>query len=374
MLDKLLMRDRSIRVRLFAFAIAVQIILLLQGSNLLGSLSTMNDRIVSVVNEIQPALMRTRELSNKLKQSSTAMGLYLLTREQAEQNKYLASLAELEQGTAALTDAAAISSDAANSALSEQIVAEIDRYSSYREEIIRLGSDNRANMPAMAHAEEHLNPLFMQTRNLLHQMVQNEAEEEVSAERKQLFTRIVDLRYNWTKLLTELRLFLAYRAESARENLDLFKGAVDKSIAELNDHADLFNFEQEVNFEEFLDLHQSFYANLELVIELQGNDQWRMDAWLIRNEISPLLARIDVSLQSLLSRLESESIDAAAEVASLYAGKSRINLVLVPVVMILIGFLAWTINRSVSTPINLSLIHISEPTRRATISRMPSSA
>ena len=66
-LDKLLLRDKPIRIKLLAFAIMVQVILLLQGSNLLSSLSTMNDRIETVVTEIQPALMNTRELAEKLR-------------------------------------------------------------------------------------------------------------------------------------------------------------------------------------------------------------------------------------------------------------------------------------------------------------------
>jgi methyl-accepting chemotaxis protein len=355
MLEKLLLRDKPIRIKLLAFATMVQVILLLQGSNLLSSLSTMNDRIETVVSEIQPALMNTRELAEQLKQSSTAMGLYLLTGERAEQEKYTASLAELEQNAAALTDTAGISNSAHTNALAEQIKTNIDRYRSYHEEITRLGADDNANMPAMAYAADNINPLFMQTLHLLNQMVQNEEEEEISAERKQLLSKIVELRYNWTKLLTEMRLFLAFRAESARENMDLFKGAVDKSIGRLREHADLLNFEQEANFEGFLELHKTFYTSMAQLVELHGNDRWRTDAWLIRNEIGPLLARIDVDLQALLSRLESISTGAATEVATLYDTKSKTNMVLIPLVMILIGFLTWTINRSIRIPIDQAI-------------------
>ena len=355
MLEKILLRDKPIRVKLLAFAILVQLALLMQGSNLMSSLSTMNNRIETVVSEIQPALMDTRELAEMLKQSSSAMGLYLLTGEPAEQEKYAASLVELEIGAAALPDLDGINAYPENTALIGKITENIGIYRSYHERITTLGSDDNANMPAFAYAAENVNPLFLQSLNLLSQMIENEDEEDASEERKQLLSKIVKLRYNWTKLLTEMRLFLAFRVEAARDNMKLFKDAVENSVHKLKESNDLLNFEQLDNFERFLALRETFYTNMQQLVELHGNDQWRMDAWLIRNEISPVLARIDNDLQTLLARLESVSTNAADEVAALYTSKRNINFALIPLTMVLIGFLAWTINRNVSGPINRAI-------------------
>lgn len=350
MFETLLLRDKPVRIKILVLVLLVQCLLVVQGLAILNSLSSVNGRVGTVVDDIQPALIGVRKLSDELKYSSSMMGFYLLTGEQDNQKQYEASLEALQRDAGTLVRYSSIGGDDAAGKLVKRVSENIARFVSYRDRIIELGADENANMPAMAYASEHVNPLFMQTSDLLSQLVYAEAGESSDSDRKRLFTRLVELRYNWSKLLTEMRLFLAFRAESARDNMHIFRDAVEKSVEEVEKLRRLFNFEQEEYFAEFSGLRTEFYASLDHLIELHGGEKWRLDAWVIDNEISPLVNTIDTDVESLLHQLESRADQAAGEVTALYLRERNYNLIMLPLFVILIGFLGWTINRSVSGP------------------------
>ncbi len=352
MLDKLLLRHKPIWLKILVFAILVQCVLIAQSTNILFRLASVNDKVDVVVYDIQPALMQARELAETIMQSSSALGFYLLTGELDEQSKFDSSLSKVEQATARLASLSQINQDGEREVLLEQIRSGLTRLHSYRDRLIEIGSDDTANLAGMAYSIEHINPLFMEISQLLNEMVRVENDEAASPERKALLNAIIELRYNWTKVLTEMRLFLAFRAEAARTNLALFKSAVEDSVTRLEAISDRMNFEQEVGFEQFLELRSSFYQRLDHLIELHSSDQWRQDAWLIRSEISPLLDTIQNDIQALIKTLEASSEAAAGDVSALYLSERNTILALIPFIVALVTLLAWTINRSISKPID----------------------
>ena len=351
MLDVILLRSAPIRTKIMVFVAIVLFILVALSANILYRLSTVNDNVESVVHDIQPALMKARELAGDITQSSSALGFYLLTGESSERAEYEASLSQVNTSVAELAELDNIKNNAEHTAKLNNITAGLERFSSYRDRLITLGADNNANMAALAYSVENINPLFQQTAQLLNQMVLTEADEDASDERKMLLANIVDLRYNWSRLLTEMRLFLAFRAESARDNLDLYKEVVESRVAQLQTEADNLNFEQADGFEQFLVIRETFYNNLQQLIKLHSGEQWRMDAWLIRTEISPLIDEINTSIQTLISGLEESTIVAAQNVSRVYKTEKITVLALVPITIAVITLLGWAINRSISRPI-----------------------
>jgi hypothetical protein len=59
-----------------------------------------------------------------------------------------------------------------------------------------------------------------------------------------LANTIVALRYYWTTINNELRLFLAFRTQVATENALVYREAAINKHAELMELSDLFTFEQ----------------------------------------------------------------------------------------------------------------------------------
>ncbi len=319
MLNMFLLKGKSIRFKIFMGAILVQCILLAQSTNMLMRLSAVNDNVDVVVYDIQPALMKTRELAENIMASSSAMGFYLLTGEASEQANFEDSLIKIEQSASALKELSGVSANAENSALLKTISTQLEQFENYQKRLITLGTDDTANMIGMAYSVEHVNPLFRETAQLLNQMILVEEGEEATVERKELIAEVVELRYNWSRLLTEMRLFLAFRAESARDNMMLYKSVIEERVENLLEKRDSLNFEQDDGFEQFLTKREIFYKNLDELIRLHSSDKWRTDAWLIRTEIAPLLDSTNENIQTLISSLETSSEAAANTVSEVYA-------------------------------------------------------
>ncbi len=352
MLNKLLLKNKSIRFKILMFAVLVLCILFAQSANMLFRLSAVNDNVDVVVYDIQPALMKSRELAEKIMHSSSALGFYLLTGETAEQDKFEASLSSLDQSALDLGELKGIKENPEYSALLVNIEKQLEQFKSYREQMISLGADETANMIAMAYSVDNVNPLFRQTSQLLNQMILVEEDEDASEERKTLIADIVDLRYNWSRLLTEMRLFLAFRADSARDNMMLYKSVIEERIEKLQLKRDILNFEQDDGFEQFLGVRTTFYENLDQLIKLHSSEKWRMDAWIVRTELAPLLDKVNADIQALINSLEASSETAANDVSDVYATEKFTILALLPLIMGLIVLLSWAINRSITNPIN----------------------
>ena len=355
MLNMLLLKGKSIRFKIFMGAILVQFILLAQSTNMLMRLSAVNDNVDVVVYDIQPALMKTRELAENIMASSSAMGFYLLTGEASEQANFEDSLIKIEESASALKELSGVSANTENSALLKTISTQLEQFKNYQKRLITLGADDTANMIGMAYSVEHVNPLFRETAQLLNQMILVEEGEEATVERKELIAEVVELRYNWSRLLTEMRLFLAFRAESARDNMMLYKSVIEKRVENLLEKRDSLNFEQDDGFEQFLTKRETFYNNLDELIKLHSSDKWRTDAWLIRTEIAPLLGSANENIQTLISSLETSSEVAANTVSEVYASEKFTILALLPAIMVLITLLSWAINRSITKPINKAI-------------------
>lgn len=351
-INTLLLKGKPIRFKILMFAILVQCILLAQSTNMLVRLSTVNDNVDVVVYDIQPALMKARELAENIMHSSSAMGFYLLTGEPDEQASFESSLIQIEESASALEGLSGISNNAEHTALLGNIETGLEQFKNYRERMITLGADANENMVAMAYSVEHVNPLFRQSSQLLNQMILVEEDEEASEERKALIADIVNLRYNWARLLTEMRLFLAFRAESAQDNMTLYKGVIELRIETLQGKRDGLNFEQEDGFEQFLALRKTFYENLDQLVKLHSSEKWRTDAWLIRKEISPLLNDINGNIHTLITSLEASSESAANNVSEVYSTEKFTILAFLPFIIGIITLLSWTINRSITRPIN----------------------
>ncbi|MGB5397294.1 MAG: MCP four helix bundle domain-containing protein, partial [Gammaproteobacteria bacterium] len=352
MLDILLLRRAPIRTKIFIFIVLVLCILLAQSVNVLYRLSTVNDNVDIVVHDIQPALMKARKLAGDITQSSSALGFYLLTGEENERTAFESSLAQIKSSVTELAELDNIQNNAAHTAVLEKITTGLQRFDSYHDRMITLGADDNANMAALAYSVDNINPLFQQTSQLLNQMVMAEEDEYAGDERKTLLADIVELRYNWSRLLTEMRLFLAFRAESARDNLGFYKDAVESRLAQLRSSEENLNFEQEDSLEQFINIRETFYKNLDELIRLHSSEQWRMDAWLIRTEVSPLIDEINTSIQSLISSLEDLTNVAAQDVSAVYSTEKFTMLTMLPITIIIISFLGWAINRSITRPIN----------------------
>ncbi len=347
----MVINNLSIRHKLFSAFGLVLIVLVIQGSSAISSLSGVHDQVNQVVNHTQPAVLRSMEIAASLQRTSSALGFYLLSKEPQHKAAYQEGLTKVTELLQALRKLPAIQNDPASIQLVAAITSDIVKFKGFRERMLTLAQSDNENIPAIAYASEHINPIFREMIQQLGQMILAEESEDASEERKTFLAEINALRFSWANLNNELRLYLAFRTSSALDNLKIYTDRVLQQTEALAESGDLLNFEQEEAYANFSASLPMFLENLKQLVELHGSDRWRSDAYLIRSELTPLLNHINSSIEQLITH-QRQAIDTAQQETTTIYEESRLSFLLLGLlVVILVALLAWLLANNITRPL-----------------------
>lgn len=302
------------------------------------SLSGVDRKVGVVVGEIQPAVTRSMKLIAQLERSASALGFYLLSREQSHQTSYKEALDGARATLTELKNSELIAGSADNKALLEGIERDVVTFASYGDRWQELTASDAKNIPAIALSGQTLNPLSQQMLQNLSSMVQSESMEAATEERKAILTDIHDLRYAWANVMNGVRAYLAFRGQPSLDEVELYKGETDRLLEKLRGRGDALTFDQADSLEQFARLRDEFFANMKKVVEVHSSNRWRVDAHLIRSEVGPLLHAIEVKLGTLVNGLNERSLATGNELADSVNSSLATQLILL-VVGLLVGAL-----------------------------------
>jgi len=199
------------QILIFSFSLLL-LITTSTGIFIFVSTTNLSNDIHDVATVKQPLMLHAIELENTLKNSTTALGLYLLTQEKKYKDSYLQSGTLLKKQFSKLT--ANTNNNKETSALLKNININIMRYSSHKEKMIKFAEDPNENFPARKFAAEAISPNSQIILQNLTQILQSELEEDATKERRQFYALISDLRYSWVSLMSGVRSFLTFRNDS----------------------------------------------------------------------------------------------------------------------------------------------------------------
>ena len=297
-----------------------------------------------VVEEVQPTMLASQALSRSLAQASAALGIYLLTGENSSQVDYGESL---EQVDAAMADLTRLTTEQNDAALAEHVThlgALVERFVGYQDRMIALAEDDMANLAGLSYAARNLNPLSQEMLQISSEMISSEFDEDVTPERRQLFNEIHELRYAWANVINGVRAYIAFRSESALQEVALYNELADQKLEIISSYEDKLTFEQEDGLARFTGLKNKFSDALEGLKKISADGSWRTDISLIRDEISPLLSEINNELDGVLEDQRQLSMTASDDVLSDLQGSASLIGILLAVslvigigVMLLVG-------------------------------------
>jgi len=345
------LKDLSIRQKLMSSFIFILLILAVQSylSNL--SLSKMNEDITQIVNINQPASIKAEQLNAILKDTSRALGFYIITQEQADLQAYNFLQKQLQGQLESLKSQAAIQNNDSYTKLLNDIEKSISETSTIQDQLLAVVDDPNQNMPAMQFSAENINPNYRARLQLLSAMLEAEQEEEASEDRKLLTEAIVSLRYYWTTINNELRLFLAFRTKAATENTFVYRDAAKAKLTELMELSEFFTFEQEDAMEQFNDGIDEYWANIDQLFEIHNAEDWRSDAFLLRKRVAPALFAIGQEIEKLVKSLQSDSQKAADIAAASYTSQQTQLLIAFAVIFMIVLALGLLLSRNISKPV-----------------------
>ena len=381
----------SIRLQLgAAFGLILLVLLAVSLAGLRGASQSEAD-VHRVVEQIQPAVLAVTDLEARAQRTAAAMGFFLKSGEEAHRAMYQAetqalanTLTESRLALEALGDEAALEQFS-------QLARQVEAFTAYEARLLELTSSDIKNMPAMALAEQHLNPRHMEILQALGEMLasEQEAQEEVIEElasasadvsvydfsttdevptvdpellvnlrgRVDVMAAVQDVRYTWGQVINGMRGFLAFRDQALRENTQIYLEQNEAALALLTTAAeeDRLTFEQSDALERLIESRAAYVAALQQVFEVHGGEKAYTDVHLVRTEIGPLMEKLSKQGHQLVSSLR-ELIDGQSTALAEHVAKTR-SLVWI----LLLGGLAAglvvsiLISRSISCKINAAV-------------------
>jgi len=321
----------------------------------LTSLHETRSRVEHVADSIQPALHSASLLEYQLEKANSSLGLYLLGQESLHWQGYIDALQAVDSEIDQLKQMPLLQDQAFHEKI-EAIVSEVDKYKRYRDQFQELAQNSLKNIPARALAAEKANPLSQRILQLISGMIQSEADEEASARRKILLMALEELRYARVNMTAAFRAFLAFRQQSAITEIQLYRESSEKAVKKIESHRSELNLDQEDSFAQYLQVAETFDANVNEVINIHRSDRWRLDSYLIRTEVGPLLASISENVQQFVSALREKTSLENQSLVQASSDTVRFVSMLLVLGLIAAAAISFSIVRSIVVPINRAVL------------------
>ncbi|MBD3671717.1 MAG: methyl-accepting chemotaxis protein [Gammaproteobacteria bacterium] len=331
----------------------IMLVLVVVVSETLYSVTKAEKTVDEVVDNAQPMVLASMELSAELAKSNQALGFYLLSKEEEHKNAYLGSLAKIEDIFSSMKSLEMVRSDQGMASQINAIENDINRYIGYRDRMLELAVNNNENFPAIAQAATGVNPISQQILQVTSQMIISEQEEEATAARRRLLMDIEEFRYTWSNVMNGVRAYLAFRGDNALNEIRLYQEGSGDVLNRLKGYMDkgMLTFEQEEGVIQIEELRNRFFDSMEEIIKVHGSDRWRTDSYLIKTEIGPLLGSIGDKLDMLVQRQRNNIDNLSAELASTMEGTRWFVNIMLVLGLIIGGVVAFFNERMITRPL-----------------------
>ena len=370
-----------------AFGIVLLTLLAVSLAGLRGASST-ETNARRVVEHLQPAVFSVMMLESRVQAAAASMGFYLKGQEEGQKQRFQNDIAALSGALERAREALAALDDAQLTRGFDALADLVGRVAAFEPRLVELVSMPSKNIPAMALAEQRLNPLHMIILQAMDEMLAAERDadqeylEDLSAValapddelgqptdrlapdlvqrlggRLDVLAAIQDLRYSWGQVVTGMRGFLAFRDNALRDNTQLYLEQNTAALQRLQEAAaqDGLTFEQVDAIDRLVAARSDYLAVLQQVFEVHGGERAYTDVYLVRTEIGPLMQRLSRDAGSLVDELR-DRIRVQSEALADGAASTRGMVWVLLVVGMALGVLvAWLVGRAISQKLNAAV-------------------
>jgi len=268
----------------------------------LSQFTVLSGGINKITEKIQPAVLSAQNLAFQLESANKALGFYMLTKEAVYRDMYAGSMERVNAILQTLQAHEYISGNDTYRSDLQAIEKSISRLSGYRSQVEELVTNDVLNIPALAIAGEKLNPMAIQLQGMINQMLLSEWEEDNSDGSRSEFHQVLyDVRYFNLQLISELRTFLAFRADNSIDNMNSINEVLDSKVSLLVNSDDMLSFEQADILPEFQRLRIEYKKALREAIAVHSAARYRNDIYLTKTEIGPIIIESQGQLEKLIA-------------------------------------------------------------------------
>lgn len=336
------------------FGLMLTILLVVAGI-LAVNLSGVNGDIKGVVEERQPTVIASLSLAKDLNEAVEQLAFYSMSKNESYLQEYERIIKIASNQIVSLKENPVIQSRQSDAELVAAIESKLEKFKEYKNRFIELVGSDLKNYATFEYAGRTLNPISQQVLQLATGMIQSESNEESSDERKKLLIDIDDFRYNWLNIMAQMRSYIVLGGDTTFQQLKDYVSVTGDILNRIKAEEDLLTLDQVDGMERIAKLHDDFVSQVDDVKRIYESGKWRMDAYLVRTEVGPLLTEITSMLDQLVEGQRKSIVQTSDQLLKQVEQTSSLVTML-----ILFGFLAgiaaaWIIARMITRPLNIAV-------------------
>ena len=332
------------------FALILLILLInvvLSLSNLMDTRRTMQ----ALIGESQPLVLEAHQFNEYLGNFSNDISAFLLTQDDGYRQDFQNARWEASESLKRMLGLKKVQQSPELQQKIQSMQQRLGQMLEQEKRILELAADPIRNEPALAYAGEEINPRTTQVLAALTNMIESE-KEEASEERLEWFNHLHEARYNFQKMMTALRLYITNPNDATRENMLVSFDQIQKLFKRFGDYADLYTFEQEEGAAQIEEVMKDARPRLEKLIEINESPQRRMDVYLLKKEVTPILSAINEEIDGLVERETEGMQQISDDLLQATDTGIKLQLGLAGIGLVLGVLIAIVISRMVTLPLN----------------------
>ncbi|MCW8930082.1 MAG: HAMP domain-containing histidine kinase [Gammaproteobacteria bacterium] len=275
---------------LFAGYATVLLLMAMTLSVTLQSSTSVKNHTQSVLQTEIPKMLEMVNLERQLYESLNTLNEYLLSGEIIDRARFHKSMHKLQ--------AKANEYIQFDTELKKTVKELLQNYQKKADQVIELREDDQNNYLGIAKASELLNPYHQQFMGSLDSIIFNKLN-NISEDDNDIIILLTKIRNSWNNMIMALRIYFTTRADRDYRQIFFYQEQNIKDMKILLKIKSRLNFD-EYFVDELADIHKIYMKNLPEVLELYQTDKWRLDTFIIRNEIYPITNSLRHALESLI--------------------------------------------------------------------------
>lgn len=346
------MHNLMIKHRIWVGFSLLLVLLLINAGISFYSLNGTKSTIDTVIEKSQPLVLALHQFNEYLGKSSGALSNYLLTRDDQQRQRYQNASYEATEQLKQILLMDAVQQSQSLKDFVAKLQVNMQQYLAYEPRMVELATNTLARETALAYAAENINPLATQVLSNLTTMITAEDDEDASEERRPWLNTMHDARYNFQKMMSAIRIYLNEPGAASKENMITSFEQVQSLVSGFEQYQDLFNFEQEEGAQIVSDNVDLYAQRLQTMIEKNESEQRRMDAYLLDQEVLPLLQSMQGAIDDQVFTETEVMRDSSQAMLSTTKTAIKLQLSLAVIGLVLGVLVAYVIIRMVTVPLN----------------------
>jgi len=262
------------------------------------NLAIVRSNMSDVVDIHQPMAIEAKDSAFILEKSMNALSMYLLTGEQKILNKYQEGIDTVKQNISTAKSKLADYDGHGQELIDAYVQLEKDltQLDPIVSRIKEIQANRSMKFPAFDYVNINMLPKASQIQQVLNSMVNSEMN-ELSVERQALLADILAMQKNWLSVTSSIRGYIGFRSDGMAQAADNYLDRFEELLQKVTEQSAVeLTIEEEDGVAQLQVLYQDYREHYMVTKGIHGGEKWRMDTWIMNNEVLPVFELLDKEL------------------------------------------------------------------------------